>query len=77
MDQLFNTSLEKNVGTADKVIRATVASSMIGAACSKKISTTGKVILALGAAMLLATSLTGKCPAYQAAGIDTRNYDDE
>lgn len=72
--EVYNWSLEKNVGNVDKVIRSTFASCLITAAFSKKISTTGKVILLLGAGILLATSITGKCPMYQATGIDTRDY---
>lgn len=68
-------NLEKNIGTVDKTIRLAVASSLLGAMCSKKISTAGKVILGAGAALLLLTGLTGKCPAYQATGIDTRDYE--
>ncbi len=72
--QLFNSSLENNIGKTDKALRSTVAASMITSAFSDKISTTGKVLLFIGAGILLATSISGKCPLYQATGIDTRNY---
>lgn len=72
--EFYNWSLEKNVGNADKTVRTATAMSLIAAAFNKKISTSGRILLLLGSAALLATSITGKCPAYQAAGIDTRNY---
>ena len=72
--QIFNSSLENNIGKMDKALRSTVAASMITSAFSDKISTTGKVLLFIGAGILLATSISGKCPLYQATGIDTRNY---
>lgn len=70
----MNWSLEKNIGKADKAVRSSLAVSLLAAAFCDKASTTEKVLLFLGAGALLATSITGKCPMYQATGIDTRNY---
>lgn len=59
------------MGIADRFIRSGVAgvlSTLIGN--KKKKSTLDYVLLGIGG-MLIATSLTGKCPAYDVAHVDT------
>lgn len=61
----------KNMGVADRFIRSGVAgvlSTLIGN--KKKKSTLDYVLLAIGG-MLIATSIAGKCPAYDVAKVDT------
>lgn len=74
--QLINWSLEKNVGKTDKAVRSTLAVGLLTAAFCEKASTAEKALLFLGAGALLATTISGKCPLYQATGIDTRNYNE-
>lgn len=61
----------KNMGIADRFIRSGVAgilSTLIGN--KKKKSTLDYILLGVGG-LLLATSLSGKCPAYDVAHVDT------
>ncbi len=64
-------TLEKNMGTVDRIIRPTLAAGIIAAYAAGKIK--GKVAIGLLAlsGIFIATSSVGWCPAYAATGIDT------
>ena len=59
------------MGTADRLIRPTLAIGFVGLYMAKKVTgTAGKVLLGLSG-MFLITSLFGSCPVYHAAGVNT------
>lgn len=67
---------QRNMGIADRFIRSGVAgvlSTLIGS--KRKKSTLDYILLGIGG-MLAVTSLTGKCPAYDAAKVDTLSQSD-
>ena len=63
--------MKKNVGTADRIIRAIMAVAIIALYFAGQITGTAVVILGILAVILLATSLVGICPAYLLLGIST------
>lgn len=56
--------MEKNMGTADRVIRTVLAVAIVVLFFIGHISGAAAVILGLLATILLVTGLTGVCPAY-------------
>ncbi len=63
--------MKKNMGTADRVIRA-IAAVVIGVLYfTGAISGVLAVILGIVAVLLLLTSITGVCPGYMPFGIST------
>ena len=63
--------MKKNMGTADRVIRAIIAVAIIALYFAGQITGTAAIILGILAVILLATSITGVCPAYGPFGIST------
>jgi hypothetical protein len=63
--------MKKNMGTADRVIRAIVAVVIGFLYFTGAISGTLAVILGIVAVLLLLTSITGVCPGYMPFGIST------
>lgn len=63
--------MKKNMGTADKVIRALVAVVVLILYFTNVISGTLAVILLILAGILIVTSLLGTCPLYLPFGINT------
>jgi hypothetical protein len=63
--------MKKNVGTADRIIRAIMAVAIIALYFAGQITGTAVIILGILAVILLATSLVGICPAYLLLGIST------
>lgn len=59
------------MGTADRLIRPTLAIGFVKLYMADKVTgTAGKVLLGLSG-MFLITSLFGSCPVYQAVGVNT------
>lgn len=65
-------TIEKNMGLADRIIRITAASVMIGLSTEKKITSPLKIGMLVFSGVLLATSAIGTCPAYTALDISTK-----
>jgi hypothetical protein len=63
--------MKKNMGTADRVIRAIVALAIIALYFAGQITGTAAIILGVLVVILLGTSITGVCPAYGPFGIST------
>jgi hypothetical protein len=63
--------LHKNMGIADRIIRPVVAGGIIAASATGKIKGPLETGLLLLSGILLITSATGSCPAYEVAGIDS------
>ena len=65
--------LTRNMGVADRSFRAfVIAPAAIVAAILVGASSIGAIVLFLVAGVMLATSVTGRCPSYVPLGIDTR-----
>lgn len=64
--------MTRNMGSADRVIRAALALVVGGLYLSGRISGTVAIVLLLFAVGFLLTSLAGSCPAYMPFGISTR-----
>ena len=62
----------KNMGTADRIIRAALALSVAGLFFTGRISGTVALVLSVFAVVFLFTSLVGSCPGYALLGISTR-----
>ena len=63
--------MKKNMGTADKVIRALVAVVVLILYFTNVISGTLAVILLILAGIFVVTSILGTCPLYLLLGINT------
>ncbi len=64
--------MKKNMGTADRVIRALVAVIILILYFTHVISGTLAVILLILSAVFVVTSLLGFCPLYLLVGLSTR-----
>jgi hypothetical protein len=64
-------SMKKNMGTVDRVIRATLSVVIVILYFTGSISGTAAVVLGTFAVVLLLTSSTGVCPGYMPFGIST------
>ena len=65
--------MKKNMGTADRIIRAVIALVMIVLFAQGVISGTLGIILLVLSGVFLLTSLVGFCPLYAPFGIRTRS----
>ena len=63
--------MKKNMGTADRIIRAIIAVAIVVLYFADQITGTAAIVLGILAVILLATSITGVCPAYAPFGIST------
>lgn len=64
--------MNKNMGTADKVVRIFVAIVILGLYFAHLISGTAAIILLILAGIFILTSFIGVCPLYLPFGISTR-----
>lgn len=64
--------MTKNMGTADRVIRTTLAVVIAGLYIGGQISGTAALVLGVFAVAFLLTSLVSWCPAYVPLGLSTR-----
>lgn len=64
--------MTRNMGTADRVIRALVAATIAGLYLAHQISGLLAVLLGILAVMFLGSSLIGWCPGYAPFGFSTR-----
>jgi hypothetical protein len=65
----------KNMGTADRLIRVTIAVAIAAAYFAGLISGTWAIILGVIAIAFVLTSLVSTCPGYMPFGISTRHQD--
>ena len=65
----------KNMGTADRVVRLSIAGVIAAAYFAGIISGTLAVILGIIAVAFILTSLVATCPGYMPFGISTRRRD--
>jgi hypothetical protein len=63
--------MKKNMGNADRIIRAIIAVAIIVLYAAGQITGTAAVILGILVVILLATSITGVCPGYWPFNIST------
>ncbi len=63
--------MKKNMGTADRIIRAVIGVAIIGLYFAGQITGTAAIILGVLTVILLATSITGVCPGYWPFDIST------
>ncbi len=63
--------MKKNMGAADRIIRAIIGVAIIVLYVAGQITGTVAIILGILTAILLATSITGVCPGYWPFGIST------
>ena len=63
--------MKKNMGAADRIIRAIIAVAIIVLYAAGQITGTVAIILGILTVLLLATSVTGICPGYWPFGIST------
>lgn len=64
--------MEKNMSLEDRTVRPVVAMAVIGVCLNEKVPAIAKGALLAVAAGLFLTSITGKCPVYNAMKINTR-----
>jgi hypothetical protein len=64
-------NIKKNMGTEDRIIRATLAVVIVILYFTGSISGTVAAVLGVFAVVLLLTSSTGVCPGYMPFGIST------
>ncbi len=64
--------MTKNMGTVDRIFRATLAVVVALLYVLGEISGTAAVVLGIMAVVFLATSAMGYCPLYTVAGVKTR-----
>jgi K+-transporting ATPase A subunit len=69
--------MAKNMGSADRVIRALVALIVAGLYFTGRISGILGIVLLVFAGVFLLTSFVGRCPAYLPFGISTRGGADK
>lgn len=62
----------KNMGAADRILRAVLALILVVLYLTDQISGTAAIVLGVIAGVLLLTSAVGTCPAYLPFGISTR-----
>lgn len=67
--------MQKNMGGADRGIRAVIGIVIGGLYFTGMISGTVAVVLAIVGVIFILTSASGSCPAYVPLGLDTRNRD--
>lgn len=63
--------MEKNVGTADAVVRLVIAAVLAAVAIVFVGDFPLAALAALGAIVMTATAVTGRCPLYRVVGIST------
>ncbi len=63
--------MKKNMGPADRIIRAIIGVALIVLFLAGQITGTAAVVLGILTVILLATSITGFCPAYGPFHIST------
>ena len=63
--------MKKNMGTADRIIRAILAVAIIVLYFAGQITGTAAIILGILAVLFLATGAAGFCPGYWMLGIST------
>jgi hypothetical protein len=63
--------MKKNMGTADRIIRAVIGVAIIVFYVAGQITGTAAVVLGILTVLLLGTSITGVCPGYWPLGITT------
>ncbi len=63
--------MKKNMGAADRIVRAIIGVAIIVLYVAGQITGTVAIILGILTAILLATSITGVCPGYWPFGIST------
>lgn len=64
--------MKKNMGAADRAIRAAIGIAIIVLFAVVEISGTAAVILGILAFLLIATGISGVCPAYLPFGFSTK-----
>lgn len=65
-------TMEKNMGTADKVVRIAIAATIAILYFTNQLSGTGAIILMVLAVVFVLTSFISFCPLYLPFGISTR-----
>jgi hypothetical protein len=63
--------MKKNMGTADRIIRAIIGVAIIVFYFAGQITGTAAIVLGILTVILLATSITGVCPGYWPFNIST------
>jgi hypothetical protein len=63
--------MKKNMGTADRIIRAIIGVAIIAFYFAGQITGTAAIVLGILTVILLATSITGVCPGYWPLNIST------
>jgi len=74
---MLTNAFERNVGTADRVVRALFALSVPVLYVTGLIEGIAAIILAVLAALILRTSVTGKCGIYYGLGRSTYRKESE
>ena len=69
--------MKKNMGTADKVIRVTLAIVFAALYATGTVTGTAGIILVILGGIFLATSFIGFCPLYKTFGISTCKLSDQ
>ncbi len=64
-------TLEKNMGTLDRIVRPTLAAGIIAAYAIGNLKGKSAIGLLALSGIFITTSAVGWCPAYAAVGIDT------
>ncbi|WP_455382645.1 YgaP family membrane protein [Salinispira pacifica] len=64
--------MKKNMGTADRIIRAVLAVAILVIILAAPLSTAAAVILGIIGIIFLATAIVGSCPLYLLFKISTR-----
>lgn len=62
--------LEKNMGTADRIIRPVIAAGILAVYAGGRVKGKAAIGLLILSGIFIATSALGWCPAYKAVGID-------
>lgn len=63
--------MKKNMGTADRIVRAVVGVVILALYLNGTVSGTLGILLLVLAAVFVATAIVGFCPAYTLFGFDT------
>lgn len=63
--------MQKNMGRADRSLRALVAVGAVAGGAALGFSTAGGIVLVVAAAIMAVTAASGYCPIYQLFGIKT------
>lgn len=64
--------MNKNMGTADRIIRVAIGVAIVVLFAVGQISGTAAIVLGILAVLLLGTGLSGICPAYMPFGFSTK-----